>query len=99
MADRNSVDGFISRRPTSQLGEHDGSAHVVKQQAPGPRVISGYRDVQKADESTRLVRSDTAGLGLTRSDIDESLAQIDTDVIDEEPKRGKHTRGPKKPRS
>jgi len=100
MADRNSVDGFISRRPTSRLGEHDGSARVVKQQEPGPRVISGYQDAQQVDESTRLVRSNAEGLGLTRSDIDESLAQIDTDVIDEEPKRGKRgRRAPRKPRS
>lgn len=100
MADRNSVDGFISRRPTSRLGEHDGSARVAKQQAPGPRVISGYQDEKKIDESTRLAKSNTEGLGLTRSDIDESLAQIDTDVVDEEPKRGKRgRRGPRKPRS
>lgn len=96
MTDRNSVDGFISRRPTSRLGGHDGSARVIKQQEPGPRAVSGYRDAQKVDESARLVKSNTEGLGLTRSDIDESLAQIDTDIVDEEPKRGK--RGPRRPR-
>ncbi len=100
MVDRNSVDGFISRRPTSRLGEHDGGARVVKQQEPGPRVVSGYQDAQPTDESTRLARSNTDGLGLTRSDIDESLAQIDTDVIDEEPKHRKRgRRAPRKPRS
>ncbi len=98
MADRNSVDGFIARRPASQLGgQHKHTPSVAEDEtetglAPHDSQHGLERPASYSDEQATL-----GSQGLRRSDVDESLAEIDAEERDEEPK--KPGRPPRKPLS
>jgi len=80
----NSLDGFVPRRPGSQLGEHHSKSGAGANRFYQP--VSPHEKV----EQPVLKRS---GLGITRSDLDESLKGIDTD---EPSKNVKKRRGDRK---
>lgn len=77
---KSSVDGFIPRRPHSQLGE----LHTVNQPEANATPIdrSLYSGNEVTETTVGVVRSDKL---LGRTDIDESLSQID----DEESEKGR----------
>jgi LCP family protein required for cell wall assembly len=70
---RHSTDGFVPRRPGSQLGEH----HAPPARAARPASNDGYFQPSRpsAEQPGTLRRSD---LGIARSDLDESLRGIDS---------------------
>lgn len=84
MAQKPSIDGFIPRRMTGHMGEyHPGFASSQKKPEGH---IGQTTPVASAAPTTGLAPS---GLGLSRSDIDESLRQIDDAPL---PKTKKHRR-------
>jgi LCP family protein required for cell wall assembly len=67
---RHSTDGFISRRAGSQLGEH----HSTKNRVTAGS--NGLQPVATQDKVASLALRRDAAVGLSRSDIDESLNGI-----------------------
>ena len=88
---RHSIDGFVPRRPGSQLGSSDVRQSGEADANPGRFYRPGHQERQ---QPTTLKRSD---LGIARTDISESLQGIDS--IDEPLKKGKRGRGKGAPRS
>jgi LCP family protein required for cell wall assembly len=70
---RHSIDGFVPRRPGSQLGEH----HNPKPSARRP--TANARPVRTEEATPPVLRRTTTGLN--RSDIDESLKSIEAPVL------------------
>lgn len=68
---KTSIDGFVPRRPNSQVGER----HVVNASSSAPR----RKELKSEDDLQQSARIGTARPGKTlgRSDIDESLSQLD----------------------
>lgn len=92
---RNSVDGFIPRRPGAPIGRHHNDSHDAQPQH-GLRVPE---DRPKSSEGTgTLERSET--FGLARTDIDESLKQIDDSqpAVEEKKRRRWRLRRPQSKR-
>ncbi len=70
---RPSTDGFVPRRPGSQLGDHHtpGQRRPVR---PGASRLSPAGNLQKPSTTPVIKRSE---LGIARTDLDESLKAID----------------------
>ncbi len=85
---RNSLDGFVPRRPSAQpmTGPKDGETDKFGQN----------RAVINSPEHSLRRPVGTAGSPIARSDLDESLKGIDDPELD---KKGKKRRGKKKPKS
>ncbi len=78
---QSSIDGFIPRRSGSQLGDRNRPAHTpAVAQAPQRKELKTEEDSIRADAQVGVPR---AGKALGRSDIDESLRQIDTEEYPE----------------
>ncbi len=94
---RTSIDGFIPRRPGSQLGD----LHDEKKRAALKTPV--YQALQSDDDTLReTVGQRRVGQGIGRSDIDESLRSIGTDEPTKKLSRRQRRRlgkGSKKPRS
>ena len=88
---RPSLDGFVPRRPGSQLGERHGAA---PRQEANPGLRSSSEPVAR-QQPTTLRPSSTASI---RSEIDESLKRIDTGEDESGGKKGRR-RKDKKPLS
>lgn len=78
---RNAIDGFVPRRPGSQLGELHGRPTQKKPEASPLRSAPPQR---RAVESAAAPRPQP--IGIAKSDLDESLRGID-DTAQEEPKK------------
>ena len=78
---QSSMDGFIPRRPGSQLGAHNTPVHARGKAQPTPKrpELKSEEDIIRA--GTQLGRA-SAGRHLDRSDIDESLREIDDTSLD-----------------
>lgn len=89
-----SLDGFVPRRPGTQLGSHhEGGA--AKSEAPRG-LITSPSDPPRRQQPTTLRPSPAAGI---RSEIDESLRSIDTDDEFAGGKKGRRRKGKKAPKS
>lgn len=85
---RPSLDGFVPRRATSQLGEHHAAPN-----APVRPALHGLRpsgSLEVPNQPTTLRSSSAAGI---RSEIDESLKSIDTDDNPTKGKKGRRKKG------
>jgi LCP family protein required for cell wall assembly len=70
---RSSIDGFIPRRPSDQLGKlHGDNTHQASPDMPENRLLH-----TTGDDDAWVLGQQQTGRGLGRSDIDESLRDID----------------------
>lgn len=69
---RNSTDGFVPRRPGSQLGEH----HTPSARPARPAADGYFQPNRPSTEQPGTLRR--SDLGIARSDLDESLRGIDS---------------------
>jgi len=73
MKNRHSIDGFIPRQPGDQLGGlQNAETRTVLKDMPENKVL--HND---GGETVRMLGEEQSGRGLGRSDIDESLRDID----------------------
>ena len=100
MADKPSLDGFVTRRANREAGELHTASKFSKEKNPQDDVSGLRRRTAALDDKVAPTSRDTAkatGMqGLSRSDIDESLREIDANQ--ETPKTKKQKR-PKVPKS
>lgn len=88
-----SIDGFIPRRPGSQLGELHDLKDVDKAVAPIDRSLHTGDNY-----STELVGTPRVGKEIGRDDLDESLRSIDDPETDKKSKRAKRRKDKKSDR-
>src|SRR5680860_768493 len=75
MKNRHSIDGFIPRKPGEQLGGlHRTNARkaITDKEVPESKLLHN-----EGGETVRMLGEEQSGHGLGRSDIDESLSEID----------------------
>lgn len=75
---KTSVDGFIPRKPGSEIGENHGSPHGSKRLVRGESVASRRRQLMNEDDLQQApIGVARAGKSIGRSDIDASLRELD----------------------
>ena len=91
--DNTSMDGFVPRRRGSTASSTKG--------ALGSSSESAVRPVELQDVSARKGSLERSNMGLSRSDIDESLREIDDEELnlDKKPKKGRKNDKVRKPHS
>jgi anionic cell wall polymer biosynthesis LytR-Cps2A-Psr (LCP) family protein len=85
-----SIDGFVPRRPGSQIGELHNVKHPERLVQPVDRTLRSEQDL---DERRPLVGAPRQDQMIGRSMIDESLQQIDDDRPKKQFRRKKHKDG------
>ena len=85
---KKSIDGFVLRRSTSDIGEHHAGYNKVSSKSKDQISLKKVSRKDKSAAISTLSRSDQ---GLSRADIDESLKQID-DAADQKGNESKSRR-------
>ena len=84
MSRKPSIDGFVPRRSTDNIGEH----HIGFERDKNSHVTNGLRKVDASDKAAMISTLKPSNEGLKRSDIDESLSSIDNESEENSQKTG-----------